>query len=78
MPVHDWSQVDAGTYHAFHMAWITHLSEGLNAGILPSGYYALPEQHAGRYIADVLTLQRPSPAVPPTPPAEVGQGGHRR
>ena len=56
MPVHDWTSVDAGTFHAFHTAWITHLSETLNGGLLPSGYYAMPEQHAGRSIADVLTL----------------------
>jgi hypothetical protein len=59
MPVHDWSKVDAGTFHAFHTAWITHLSETLNGGVLPSGYYAMPEQHAGKWIADVLTLQVP-------------------
>jgi hypothetical protein len=35
MPVHDWSQMDAGTFHAFHTAWITHLSETLNGGLLP-------------------------------------------
>ena len=28
----------------------------LNEGLLPRGYYALAEQHAGRAIADVLTL----------------------
>src|SRR5665213_806654 len=61
MPVHDWSRVDAGAFHAFHTAWITHLSEALNGGVLPSGYYALPEQHMGRFIADVLTLQAPAP-----------------
>lgn len=66
MPVHDWTKVDAGTFHAFHTAWITHLSETLNGGILPSGYYAMPEQHGGRLIADVLTLQVPqAPAVKP-------------
>jgi hypothetical protein len=67
MPVHDWSRVEAGTFHAFHTAWITHLSESLNAGLLPPNYYALPEQHAGRSIADVLTLQTPSgaSALPP-------------
>ena len=59
MPVHDWTRVDAGTFHAFHTAWITHLSEALNGGLLPSGYYALPEQHAGSRIADVLTLHSP-------------------
>jgi len=29
MPVHDWTLVDAGTFHAFHTAWVTHLSETL-------------------------------------------------
>ncbi|MCY2992980.1 MAG: DUF4058 family protein [Planctomycetota bacterium] len=72
MAVHDWTQVDAGTFHAFHTAWITHLSETLNGGLLPSGYYALPEQHAGRLIADVLTLQGPVSAVPLLP---AGEGG---
>jgi hypothetical protein len=66
MPVHDWSRVDAGTFHAFHTAWITHLSETLNGGVLPGGYYAMPGQHAGRWIADILTLQMPiAPAQPP-------------
>jgi hypothetical protein len=46
MPVHDWTRVDAGTFHAFHTAWITHLSETLNNGLLPSDYYALTEQPA--------------------------------
>ena len=64
MPVHDWTRVDAGTFHAFHLAWITHLSESLNGGILPGGYYAMAEQHGGRLIADVLTLQHPAPAGP--------------
>ena len=51
----EWMQ---GTFHAFHTGWITHLSEALNEGLLPHGYYAMPEQHAGRRtIADVLTLQ---------------------
>ena len=59
MPVHDWTKIDAATFHAFHTAWITHLSETLNGGLLPSGYYALPEQHAGSRIADVLTLHSP-------------------
>lgn len=68
MPIHDWTKVDAGTFHAFHTAWITHLSEALNGGILPSGYYALPEQHGGRLIADVLTLQVPQPGGQPAEP----------
>lgn len=61
MPVHDWSRVKAGIFHHFHNAWVTHLAEALNDGILPKGYYALAEQHAGRVIADVLTLQTDEP-----------------
>ena len=40
MPIHDWSRVSAGTFHAFHNAWITHLQDALNSGILPQGFYA--------------------------------------
>lgn len=61
MPIHDWTRVDAGTFHAFHTAWVTHLSETLNDGILPAGYYALPEQHLGRAIGDVLALHVGAP-----------------
>ena len=72
MPVHDWTRVDAGTYHDFHTRWITHLAEGLNGGLLPPGYYAMSEQWAGRAVADVLTLQAPSASPPPLP---VDRGG---
>ncbi|NLY02093.1 MAG: DUF4058 domain-containing protein [Rhodopirellula sp.] len=60
MPVHDWTRVDAGTFHAFHTAWITHLSETLNGGLLPPDYYAMSEQHGGPFILDVLTFQTPT------------------
>lgn len=56
MPVHDWTRVSAGTFHFFHNSWITHLAETLNEGLLPPGFYAMGEQHAGRIIADMLTL----------------------
>jgi hypothetical protein len=59
MPVHDWTLVEDGTWHAFHSGWITHLSEALNEGVLPHGYYALSEQHSLTYIGDVLTLHAP-------------------
>src|SRR5437660_12713222 len=59
MPVHDWTRVDAGIFHAFHHDWITELSRALNRGILPQAYYALPEQIAGGLGPDVLTLRRP-------------------
>src|SRR5262245_15780348 len=56
MSVHDWTTVDAGTFHHFHGSWITHLSEALNGGLLPRGFYAMSEQHASLRIADILTL----------------------
>jgi len=57
MPIHDWSRVEAGIFHAFHHTWIEELSRALNAGVLPPAYYALPEQHAAGFGPDVLTLQ---------------------
>jgi hypothetical protein len=74
MPVHDWTRVDAGIYHDFHVCWIPEIRRVLNGGLLPEGYYALAEQHAGRAIADVLTLHgSPAPPEPlPLPPATGG------
>jgi hypothetical protein len=74
MPIHDWTRVDAGIFHAFHHDWITELSRALNRGLLPAAYYALPEQIAGGLGPDVLTLRRPgSNGRPPTP--EPPEGG---
>src|SRR5439155_27295236 len=71
MPVHDWTRVDAGIFHAFHHDWITELSRALNRGILQSAYYALPEQIAGGLGPDVLTFRRPgtngTPVAVPAP-----------
>jgi hypothetical protein len=66
--------VEAGIFHDFHNAWITELRNTLNGGLLPSGYYALGEQHAGRSIADVLTLHASTPPPPPLPPAPATGG----
>lgn len=56
MPMHDWTRVSAGVFHAFHNGWISHLQERLNAGLLPPSYYALGEQRAGDITPDVLAL----------------------
>lgn len=75
MPVHDWTRVDAGIFHAFHLAWISEIQKVLNGVLLPEGYYVLAEQHAGRTIPDVLTLHaselppEPLPLPLPPPPA---------
>jgi hypothetical protein len=44
MPIHDWTRVDAGLFHAFRFGWISYLSQALNTGALPSDYYALTER----------------------------------
>jgi hypothetical protein len=49
--------MDAGIFHAFHHGWIEELARALNRGVLPSDYYALPEQPAAGFGPDVLTLQ---------------------
>lgn len=50
MGVHDWTRVDAGIFHSFHQAWNAELNGVLNTGLLPQGFYALIEQHAGKQI----------------------------
>ncbi len=60
MPMHDWTLVAAGIFHAFHHGWISTISNALNSGLLPPEYYALPEQQAAGFGPDVLTLQDPS------------------
>lgn len=57
MPMHDWTRVEAGIFHAFHHRWISAISDVLNTDILPDDYYALPEQVAAGFGPDVLTLQ---------------------
>lgn len=57
MPIHDWTRVDAGLFHAFHHSWITALSAALNGGVLPPNYFALPEQVIRGPIPDVLALK---------------------
>jgi hypothetical protein len=68
MPVHDWTRVEAGIFHDFHVAWIAEIRKALNGGLLPEGYYALAEQHAGQSIADVLTLHSDEAAAQSSTP----------
>lgn len=64
MPIHDWTRVEAGIFHDFHLDWIFTLKQALNEGVLPPGYYALAEQVAGGLHPDVLTWGRNPPASP--------------
>lgn len=71
MPIHDWTKVDAGLFHAFHHRWIDALTDTLNDGLLPEDHYALPEQRIPGPIPDVLTL-RVAPTSEPESPATRG------
>lgn len=61
MPVHDWTRVPAEIFHHFHAGWVYHMTDALNRGLLPPGYYALEEQVAAGVGPDVLTLQSLGP-----------------
>lgn len=73
MPIHDWTRVDAGIFHHFHLEWTAELARALNAGLLPAHHYALAEQIASAWEPDVLTLRGPGRGQPPDidPPAGV-------
>ena len=38
MPMHDWTRVKSGTYHNFHVLWMSNITNRLNAGLLPPGF----------------------------------------
>lgn len=62
MPIHDWTRVRANRFHDFHQSWTIAIRNTLNAGQLPSGYFAMIEPIAGRTEADVITLDLNPPA----------------
>ncbi len=71
MPIHDWTRVGPGTFHAFHYCWLHAIRRRLNRGVLPPGYRAMPEQYVlssegGGPEGDVVAFARPG-AVPPSP-----------
>ena len=56
MPLHDWTRVTPNDFHHFHGQWLTALSNALNHGLLPPGYYAMNEHVVPPFAPDVLTL----------------------
>jgi Protein of unknown function (DUF4058) len=59
MPIHDWTRVDSGLFHAFHSNWISVLGRALNTGGLPPNYFALREPSNRASVPDVLDLELP-------------------
>jgi hypothetical protein len=68
MPIHDWTRVRPNRFHDFHQSWTIAIRNALNAGRLPSGYFAMVEQRMGGPEPDVITLE----LTPPTNPSPGG------
>jgi len=68
MPIHDWTRVRSNRFHDFHQSWTVAIRNALNAGLLPSGYFAMIERKTGGPEPDVVTLDL-------TPPASTSAGG---
>jgi hypothetical protein len=58
MAVHDWTTIFAGGFHHFHQAWVLRISDQLNGGVLPDGYFAAVEQSSGGPYPDVVALEQ--------------------
>ena len=58
MPIHDWTRVDAGTFHDFHTMWLVAMRNALKR-ILPPGYYVKTEQKALGFGPDIVALAEP-------------------
>jgi hypothetical protein len=61
MPIHNWAAVSDAMFHWFHQRWIGTISDWLNQGRLPEGYYAMGETYVEGVEPDVLAVEdRPS------------------
>jgi hypothetical protein len=78
MPIHDWTGVDADTFHFFHMRWIASICDVLNEGLLPRNCYAMGEQSANGDEPDVLTLCMQRHSSPPAKSTRTLKGLERR
>lgn len=56
MPMHDWTLVPDGIFHAFHHEWISELARVLNRELLTDDLYALPEQVVCDSVTAMLTV----------------------
>jgi hypothetical protein len=74
MPIHDWTRVDAGTFHDFHQGWTIGIRNTLNSGVLPDGYFAMADQRVSGPEPGIVALRLRGPettgglVVAETPP----------
>jgi Protein of unknown function (DUF4058) len=59
MPIHDWTRVDAGIFHAFHHGWISRFTHALNRELLPNDHYAMAELVSGKFGPEMPRFDRP-------------------
>jgi hypothetical protein len=57
MPIHDWTRVDAETFHDFHQGWTIEIRNTLNGGVLPDGYFAMADQRVSGPEPHVVALR---------------------
>ena len=62
MPIHDWTRVEAGTFHDFHQGWTIEIRNKLNSGVLPDGYFAMADQRVSGPEPDVVALKLRGPS----------------
>lgn len=58
MPIHDWTRVNAGTFHDFHQGWTIEIRNALNRGVLPTGYVAATDQRVMTFEPDISSHAR--------------------
>ncbi len=61
MPIHDWTRVESGIFHGFHQDWTVEICRTLNRGILPPGFYAMPDQRVNGPEPDVVARGKSGP-----------------
>lgn len=57
MPMHDWTRVRSGLFHAFHQSWSVRIQDALNGGMMPKGFYALVELKVDGPEPDVIAVE---------------------
>jgi hypothetical protein len=63
MPVHDWTRVDDGIFHALHLGWVCEISRVLNSALLPEDRYSLVEEHRDRFDPKGPRAEAPEPGI---------------
>ena len=48
MRIHDWTSVGVRVFHNFHVSWIVAITDRLNGGLLPAGFFAMLERSSDR------------------------------